>query len=117
MGAVLTAGTSFRASPQATLRGSLIPTYPCHFQEAERVFEQGVGRLRAELAGDKEAALSAMRRDSDEELQVTTLLRCCCCCWPYSRGRHPCPCSSLASGFVRLAPFPVNRCCVERRRR
>lgn len=41
------------------------------FQEAERVFEQGVGRLRAELAGDKEAGLSALRRETDEELQVT----------------------------------------------
>lgn len=41
------------------------------FQQARRMFEQGVGRLRAELAGDKEAALSALRRENDEELQVT----------------------------------------------
>lgn len=40
------------------------------FQEVKRVFEQNVGRLRAELAGDKEAALSALRRETDEELQV-----------------------------------------------
>lgn len=40
------------------------------FKESRRVFEQTVGRLRAELAGDKEAALSAARRESDEELQV-----------------------------------------------
>lgn len=38
------------------------------------MFEQSVGRLRAELAGDKEAALSALRRESDEELQVTDYL-------------------------------------------
>lgn len=30
-----------------------------------------MGRLRAELAGDKEAALSALRRETDEELQVS----------------------------------------------
>ena len=42
----------------------------CVFQEAERAFEQRVGRLRAELAGDKEAALSGSRRDAEEELQV-----------------------------------------------
>lgn len=44
-------------------------------QEAKRVFEQSVGRLRAELAGDKEAALSALRRETDEELQVGDYLR------------------------------------------
>lgn len=51
------------------------PLFPNLFQEAERAFEQGVGRLRAELAGDKEAALSAMRRETDEELQVTKKLQ------------------------------------------
>ncbi|CAB1115098.1 unnamed protein product [Ectocarpus sp. CCAP 1310/34] len=38
---------------------------------AKQEFEQQVGRLRAELAGDKEAALSALRRESDEELKAT----------------------------------------------
>lgn len=42
-------------------------------QEAKRVFEQIVGRLRAEMAGDKEAALSSLRRETDEELQVTSI--------------------------------------------
>lgn len=42
-------------------------------KESRRVFEQTVGRLRAELAGDKEAALSAARRESEEELQVITI--------------------------------------------
>lgn len=40
-------------------------------QEARRMVEQDLGRLRAELAGDKEAALSAFRRERDDELQVT----------------------------------------------
>ncbi|CAN0136347.1 unnamed protein product, partial [Scytosiphon promiscuus] len=40
-------------------------------KEEKRASEQGLGRLRAELAGDKEAALSALRRESDEELQTT----------------------------------------------
>ncbi|CAM9566020.1 unnamed protein product [Pylaiella littoralis] len=40
-------------------------------EEVKRVFEQSEGRLRAELAGDKEAALSALRRETDEELQET----------------------------------------------
>lgn len=35
-----------------------------------------MGRLRAELAGDKEAALSALRRESDEELKVVATTHC-----------------------------------------
>lgn len=49
------------------------------FQEARRVFEQGVGRVRAELTGDKEAALSAFRRASEDEMQVgLRRLQCLC---------------------------------------
>lgn len=55
----------------------------CSVQEAKRAFEQGMGRLRAELAGDKEAALSALKRESDEDLQVTWAAGFRCTAWAY----------------------------------
>lgn len=59
-----------------------LPNLVC-LQEARRMFEQGVGRLRAELAGEKEAALSAARREGDEELQVTKTTACVMRTIPY----------------------------------
>lgn len=63
--------------PQANAHNILICSC-CTVQGAKQDFEQQVGRLRAELAGDKEAALSALRRESDEELKVVATTHCYC---------------------------------------